>query len=562
MLDFLHSRTRFERNLFFGILLIAVVLGATSVISLIIAQRRFEDLLESLWSRSRGEDLQSDLAFFANKQLNDLALDGADLLSQAASACPPASLDARLDCIADWLQLKPALNADLTPRCVQAYMESPGGWELVHDRSLVAAGTVGETEGGRDEDVCPRHADLSEFTVNGTQPKQRHVGFIQSFLEYREGPGDAGEHVVLVLVSTTGSGITTRWRSSVANVERPSFTPIFSQLIWLQITGLLIALAVIGAVAIVVSRILSARLSEPLADLVGAMERVGSGDLDFRARPSKQQEFGYLIESFNTMADGIRRLNEETRQAARMKHELEMGREIQLGLLPHRLPRLPGYDLYACNVPSLELSGDYYDVISWGDGGDLVLAVADVSGKGLPAAMLMSNAQAWLHSQALRPRVELTECMAILNHLLVNSTDAGTFLTSFIGILSPEERKLVYVNGGHPPALLLRDGGECLELHVGGPVVGVIPDAAYDSEVIDLRVGDTLCLYTDGITEAVSPSGEEFGSKGLSDLLLTTRALSARDILSRIIEAVQEHSHLERQSDDVTMLVLKVLARG
>jgi serine phosphatase RsbU (regulator of sigma subunit) len=562
MFDLLHSRTRFERNLFFGILLIALVLGATSIISLVIAQRRFEALLEDLWNRSGGEELQSDLAFFANKELSDLAADGADLLQETASACPDASLEAMLDCIARQMRSKELTTGGLTPKCVHAYEQTGDEWMLVGERTVRMVGAVGEIEGERQEDVCPRHADLSQFVLNSMQPKQRQTGFIQSFVPYHSEREPDGGSTVIVLTSATSSEVTARWRSSVANVERPSFSPLFSQLIWLQVTGLLIALVVVGTSAVAVSRVLAARVSEPLANLVEAMERVGSGDLDFRAKPSRQQEFGYLVASFNSMADGIRRLNEETRQAARMKRELEMGREIQLRLLPGSLPHLPGYDVYATNVPSLELSGDYYDVIPWGGSGDLVLAIADVSGKGLPAAMLMSNTQAWLHSQALRPRVDLTECMGILNRLLVNSTDVGTFLTSFIGILSPQERRLVYVNGGHPPAVLLRGGGDLLELQAGGPLVGVLPQPTYNSEVVDLQVGDVLCLYTDGITEAAAPNGEQFGIQRVGDILRKARDLSAQGITSHVVEAVRAHSQLERQSDDMTLLVLKVLEFG
>ena len=263
-------------------------------------------------------------------------------------------------------------------------------------------------------------------------------------------------------------------------------------------------------IAVVVSRVLSERLSGPLADLVGAMEHVASGDLSFRARPSGQQEFGFLIDSFNSMADSIQRLNEETRQTARMKRELEMGREIQLKLLPSVLPQPAGYDLYGTNVPSLELSGDYYDVLPWGSDGDLALILGDVSGKGLPAAMVMSNAQACLHSQALKPPSDLSDCVAILNRLLLDSTDEITYITLILAVLSPQQGKLVYVNGGHLPGLLIRPNGEVLELERGGPIVGILPDIQFAANEIQLHAGDLLCMYTDGITEARSPAGEEF----------------------------------------------------
>jgi serine phosphatase RsbU (regulator of sigma subunit) len=559
MFSVLHSRTKFERSLFYCILLIAVVLGATSILSLIVAQEKFKVLLDDLWSRSAGAELQADLAFFANQRLGDLAAKGAALLLESASDCPASPLDLYVDRIAQHLHETPPSGGDLTPQRVQLYVRSETGWQLVSDQAVLLPGASSEIAGSENIDFSLRSADLDEFASKGTQPKQRRVGYIQS-LVYRDGSGEPfGNGVILVLTSATSKEFTERWQRSIANVERPSFSPLFSQLIWLQIGGLLVALVVISVVAVIVSRMLSARLSQPLAELVSSMERVGSGDLSFRVKPSSQQEFGYLVDSFNTMVDNIQRLNEETRQTARMKRELEMGREIQLRMLPEVLPQPHGYDLCGTNVPSLELSGDYYDVISIGENGNLVLAVADVSGKGLPAAMLMSNIQACLHSQALRPQVELTECVGIINRLLRNSTDAGTFATFFVAMLSPQQRRLVYVNAGHPPALLLRRTGEILDLAKGGPIVGVIPDVTYDSGDVELSSGDILCLYTDGITEALGANGEEFGCARLARLLVEMKDLSAQGILARVVETVKEYSGLQRQSDDITVLVLKVL---
>jgi len=547
------TRTKFERNLFVSILLIALALCTASVLSLVVAQQRFENLLQQLWSQSDSAAMKRDLGFFARHYLNELASCGAVSLRQASADCQQASAETILECVSGRV-LPDRQHDEMTPHALQIYSRSDGEWRLVVDRPFDASPDRPDT--GR---VRLRSADLEAFVQTGVQPLQRSVGFIASVHRLDD---VEGHPTTLVLVSAADSTLARSWQRSMANVESPSFAPLFSDLIRLQIVSLLFVLLVVGVIAIAVSRVLSGRVSQPLAELVEAMERVGAGDLDYRATPSGQHEFRLLVESFNDMTARIQQLNEETRHTARIKRELEMARDIQMRLFPAVIPQPDGFDIHGANVPSLEVSGDYFDVLPWGKEGNLALIVGDVTGKGVPAAMVMSNAQACLHSESLRPDSEATDSVGILNHVLCENTDDETFITFFIASLSPSESRLSYVNAGHNPPVLLRQSGDCLELAPGGPIVGILPDAPYKTGHIDLAPGDLLCMYTDGVTEAAMPSGEEFGMERLKDVLHQSKRLSAEEIVGRIVGTVEEFTQLPSQADDITILVVKVADRA
>lgn len=326
-----------------------------------------------------------------------------------------------------------------------------------------------------------------------------------------------------------------------------------------QSAWLLIAVALVTLLGVVVSRVLAARVSRPLSVLMGAMGEVSRGNLSYRAPHVAQEEFGFLADSFNSMTENIERLNRETRETARIRRELEMAREIQLRLFPQELPRIAGFDLFAANQPSREVSGDYYDVLPWGADGSLAFVLADVSGKGVPAALVMSNIQACLHSQAQRGAEAPCDWMAALNRQLFENTQAGTFVTLFFATLAAASRNLVYINAGHNPPLLVRADRRQQTLEEGGPIVGALPEAGYAQGEVALEPGDLLVMYTDGVTEARSPGGEEFGEERLGRLLGEIADSSAEAIGQRIFDEVRRHTGLESQADDVTLIVLKCL---
>jgi len=546
------ARTKFERTLFLGFFLVAVTLGAVSVGSLAVTGQKLQALFERLWSQAGTDTVNRDLAFFARRYLEDLTASVSAALERAVSDCP-AVAGRSLDCVFARLTTPPTAPAMLEVRRLDLYRRQAGVWELVAQRPEAPAGP---SPAPRPDSTSRVPGEvLDHFRATGAQPEQRHVGVIRALSRWQ----DAGEPGVLVVTASTDSAVAERWGRALAQVERPSFGPFISELVRRQSIWLLVAVTLVTLLGVVVSRVLAARVSRPLSDLMGAMGEVSRGNLSYRAPNLAQEEFGFLAASFNSMTENIERLNQETRETARIRRELEMAREIQLRLFPQELPRIEGFDLFAANQPSLEVSGDYYDVLPWGNDGSTAFVLADVSGKGVPAALVMSNIQACLHSQALRPAESLCGWMSALNRQLFENMRPGTFVTLFFAVLAASSRRLVYVNAGHNPPLLLRAGRQQQTLEAGGLLAGALPQAEYAQGEVLLQAGDLLVMYTDGVTEARSPGGEEFGEERLGRLLSDITDLSAEAIGRRICEEVRRHTGLESQADDVTLVVLKCL---
>ena len=199
------------------------------------------------------------------------------------------------------------------------------------------------------------------------------------------------------------------------------------------------------------------------------------------------------------------------------------------------------------------MSGDYFDVLKFSDS-KAALCIADVSGKGMPAALLMSNVQAAVHAFASET-VSPSELCAKVNRVVSSSTGEDKFITFFYGLVDAERKTLVYTNAGHNAAILLREDGSLNRLEPGGAVLGPFPNWAYNHEEIELRTGDRLLLFTDGVTELRSPIGDEFGEDRLIQLLMENRELNADALRDLIIETLADFSGGDFQ-DDATLLVL------
>ncbi len=252
-------------------------------------------------------------------------------------------------------------------------------------------------------------------------------------------------------------------------------------------------------------------------------------------------------------------LFKETIEKQRMEDELNIAREIQEGLLPEKLPSISNFDIAALTIPSKEVGGDYYDVITR-QNGEYIFAIGDVSGKGMPAALLMANVQAAL--RALAPLcTSVSETTGQINDLTCANTRGGNrFITFFWGILDVQTRQFRYTNAGHNPPYLLRNSGIMEELEEGGLILGVFKTAKpYDESSVALLPGDVLVMYTDGISEAMNQNNEQFTEERLQEILKESTKLSAREIIQKVQQALESHTHGTPQSDDITMLVLKAL---
>jgi len=249
------------------------------------------------------------------------------------------------------------------------------------------------------------------------------------------------------------------------------------------------------------------------------------------------------------------RLYEEEKALHQMEEEIRLASRIQTELLPKNPPAIKGYDIAGNSLPAKVVGGDYYDFIPIDDH-RWAICLGDVSGKGLPASLLMANLQATLRGQTLLD-IAPKECLRRSNTLLFRSTTSDKFATLFYGILDVSLHTLCFSNAGHDHPILLTQGEEPLRLKTGGIVLSVFESFPYEEEVISLKPNDLLLLYTDGVTEAMNSTLDQFGEERLQDLLIENKAASANELVEKIIAAVKQHAGSFPQSDDITLVVLK-----
>ncbi|MGM0505569.1 MAG: GAF domain-containing SpoIIE family protein phosphatase [Bacteroidota bacterium] len=252
---------------------------------------------------------------------------------------------------------------------------------------------------------------------------------------------------------------------------------------------------------------------------------------------------------------------EERIETERLEKELLIAKEVQNGLFPDHLPKVPGLNISARNVPSQHVGGDYFDVVPSPDGNH-ILAIGDVSGKGFPAALLMANLQSMLHVLLPVP-ISLSEATGRINNLIFHNTPSDRFVTFFWAKYFHNERRLRYINAGHnPPLLLKKQSNEVAELREGGMILGVVPTVTpYEETDVQLEEGDLLVCFTDGITEAFNEKDEEYGKQRLIDLLYRVRDKSPQNIMDAIIQDVNRFSN-HVQADDFTLIVVKGTPEG
>jgi sigma-B regulation protein RsbU (phosphoserine phosphatase) len=254
-------------------------------------------------------------------------------------------------------------------------------------------------------------------------------------------------------------------------------------------------------------------------------------------------------------------LAHEAAQRAAINRELEIAREVQQRLFPQSVPTIPGVSIAGFCRPAQGCGGDYYDFIELGDG-RLGLAIGDVSGKGIPAALLMAGLRACLRTMTLVGPMDLAQLMERLNELIYESSAVNRYATFFFSIYDSSTRKLTYVNAGHNPPFLLREGSngakESIRLEAGGPVIGLLPKLAYQEQSLVLQSGDLLLTYTDGISEAMTENDEEWGEERMMLAADTVRHGCAEDVLRTVFAAADQFTGSAPQHDDMTLLVLKV----
>lgn len=250
------------------------------------------------------------------------------------------------------------------------------------------------------------------------------------------------------------------------------------------------------------------------------------------------------------------RLYEEEKALFGLQEEMRMARDIQLSLLPDHAPEIPGFQISAINIPAKFVGGDYYDFLSL-TSNRLGFCVGDITGKGIPAAMLMANLQATLRSQVMIFE-DCCTCLKGTNKQLYKNTESTKFATLFYGILNPDSGTLEYANGGHDTPILFREKNQEPEfLNSTGLLLGVMDDVEYEMKSITLESNDVLFIYTDGITEAMNTEREEFGLDRLVDLVDKNRHKPADQIKEAVLQEVKNFASQAAQSDDITIMVIK-----
>jgi phosphoserine phosphatase RsbU/P len=325
------------------------------------------------------------------------------------------------------------------------------------------------------------------------------------------------------------------------------------------------ALLVVGAMFIVIelaalagSIALTRSITHAVNDLYQATRYVESGDFAHRIQIRHNDQLGALGESFNSMTASVATLISEQRQRQRLEHELAIARQVQAQLFPKEKPKVPGVEIEATCRPARVVSGDYYDFLPLAPG-KLGIALADISGKGISAALIMASLQAALRSQALfngHAPGGTAEIVARLNRHLYRSTGPDLYATFFYGVYDAQTHRLEYTNAGHPAPFYIA-GQQVRRLSIGGTVLGLFDNCRYESEIIDVSPGSLLIAFSDGLTEAENPDGQEFEDQRVLDVALRQDQAPAGIVLKNLLEVVEQWTGPAEQLDDITLIVAR-----
>jgi sigma-B regulation protein RsbU (phosphoserine phosphatase) len=279
---------------------------------------------------------------------------------------------------------------------------------------------------------------------------------------------------------------------------------------------------------------------------------------DVRLLKTVAAQTGLALENANL----LRTVADEVAQRERLNREVEIAREVQERLFPQKLPIIAGLDFAGHCRPALGVGGDYYDFLALPKG-NLGLAVGDVSGKGIAAALMMASLQASLRSEATRAPENLAAAVGSINRLVYEASSSNRYATFFYGQYDPAEGRFNYVNAGHNPPMIFHGSGESASvtrLEPGGTVVGLLEDAHYEQGSVRLAPGDVLIAFTDGISEAMNLEDEEWGEDRLIDAVRNCRVLSAQQLLDCLFDAATQFAGPAPQHDDMTLVVVRAFA--
>ncbi len=301
-------------------------------------------------------------------------------------------------------------------------------------------------------------------------------------------------------------------------------------------------------------------VAAPLLDPDGPLGMMVLGST-FTVRRFNEEDMQLLTSLASVAAMRIRnlRLTEEAAERKRLEREVKLARDIQMALLPDRLPEVPGWELHGGNSPSRGVSGDLFKVVERTPGRDYALFLADVSGKGIGAALLTASLEALVAAQ-IEQRVPPDQACTLVSRLLYERTSPEKYATGFLGILDAGSGALCYTSAGHNPGLVVRNDGATEWLQASGMPLGLMPVGGYNTAEVTLAEGDTVVLYTDGITEANNPVDEEFGEQRLEAVCVANRHLPPRELAAALDRELEAFAQGVPYADDRTVVIVRKLA--
>ena len=320
-----------------------------------------------------------------------------------------------------------------------------------------------------------------------------------------------------------------------------------------------VAFLLIEVAALVTGIVLTRRITRAIADLYRGTQYVQSGDFSHRVPIEHRDQLGELGQSFNEMTGSISGLIEEQNKRQRLENEISIAREVQNQLFPSTLPSVPGVEIEAICKAARSVSGDYYDFIQLSPT-HVAIAIADISGKGISAALLMASLQAALRSQMLTDGTEslsTAELVARLNRHLVRNTGDDRFATFFIAVYDSATRTLRYTNAGHLPSFLICHG-KSERLDKGGMVLGVVEDYGYEEGAIVVGPDALLIGYSDGLVEPENVYGEEFGIRRLEETAVRLQGSAPLMVAESLMAAAEEWAGTPEQADDMTVIIARL----
>jgi sigma-B regulation protein RsbU (phosphoserine phosphatase) len=377
-------------------------------------------------------------------------------------------------------------------------------------------------------------------------------------------------------------------RPSVLN--RRVFTDLgeVGSAILILLAAVAIAFAIIELIALVIGVRLTRTITGSIAQLYRATQNINRGNLAHRIDVRSSDQLASLEKSFNSMTESLERLLLEQKEKQRLENELAIAQEVQAQLFPRDPKTLESLELHGICKPARTVSGDYYDFVAMGEE-RLGIAVGDISGKGISAALLMAtihsavrvfelgamparpelvaagaaaiassaNVRAPRWSVAAEQMQSPAEVLTLLNRHLYHSTPPEKYATLFLGIYDGESRRFTYSNGGHLPPFLIHDSGASRKLETGGLIIGLFPEIVLEQEEVILAPGDMFVAFSDGVTEPENEFGE-FGEERLLDLVRSNRHRGLGQISEIVMASVQDWIGDNEQPDDVTLVLARV----